>query len=97
MTMGNERTRALVHAVEFLRELHCAADTPAEMRQRVHGILRHLPEPRAIELEAKRQFYERGRGPAAWLLPTDIYDKLDFYERSRSEFMLKHQHEPPKS
>lgn len=52
MTMPNERTRALINAVGFLRDLHCAPETPAGMRDQLVGILRHLPEGRAIELEA---------------------------------------------
>ncbi|MDO8455310.1 MAG: BPSL0761 family protein [Burkholderiaceae bacterium] len=75
MTMAHERTKALINAVEFLRELRAANEAPADMREKLIGILRHLPEASAIELEAKRQF--RDRGKAAWLLPTDIYHRPD--------------------
>ncbi len=71
MTMPHERTKALIAAVEFLRDLHCAPETTADMRDQLVGILRHLPEARAIELEAKRQRHERGQ--SAWLLPPDFY------------------------
>lgn len=43
MTMAHERTTALVNAVEFLRELRYASDTPVGMREKLIGILRHLP------------------------------------------------------
>lgn len=75
MTMAHERTRALINAVEFLRELRANDETPAGMREELIGILRHLPEARAIELEAKRQFHDRGK--TAWLLPTDIHQRPD--------------------
>jgi len=74
MTMPHERTRSLVNAMEFLRELRYAADTPASMREQLIGILRHLPTARAIELEALRQSAERGQ--AAWLLPMESANGL---------------------
>lgn len=88
MTMAHERTRALVNAVELLRELRYADDTPVSIREKLIGILRHLPEASAIELEAKRQFHDREK--TAWLLPTD------FYERPHSAPLLEPQHELPR-
>lgn len=72
--MPHERTKALINAVEFLRELRYATDTPASMRDQLVGILRHLPTARAIELEALRQSSERGQ--VAWLLPIESANGL---------------------
>lgn len=75
MTMPHERTRSLMDAVEFLRELQCLDDLPKGVRDQLVGILRHLPEARAIELEAKRQLHRQEKnGESSWLLPTNYYD-----------------------
>lgn len=76
MTMPHERTRALIAAVEFLRELRYHADTPPGMRDQLIGILRHLPEPRAIALEAERQLRQQLESKKlSWLLPADYYER----------------------
>lgn len=75
MTMPSERTRALVAAVEFLRELQSQADLPKSLLDQLVGILRHLPEARSIELEAKRQLHrQESSGESSWLLPVNYYD-----------------------
>lgn len=76
--MPSERTRALIAAVELLRELRYHADTLPGMRDQLMGVLRHLPEARAIALEAERQLkQQQDSGRLSWLLP------VDYYERSR--------------
>ncbi|PKM28793.1 MAG: hypothetical protein CVV07_13310 [Gammaproteobacteria bacterium HGW-Gammaproteobacteria-11] len=59
MTMIDERTRSIVDAVEFLRDISDDQSIPEAVRLRAKRLLRHYPAPREIwlagKLEARRQ------------------------------------------
>ena len=77
MTMPSERTRALMAAAELLQELRSGTDTPDAIRAQAISVLRHFPEARSIELEAKRQLRRQQEGTKeSWLLPVDYYERL---------------------
>ncbi len=76
MTMPSERTRALIWAAEFLQELRSGSETPAAIREQAIRVLRHFPEARSIEQEAKRQLQrQQESGKSSWLLPVDHYER----------------------
>jgi len=43
MTMPSERTRAVIHAGDFLRTLSQDASLPESVRRQATGLLRHYP------------------------------------------------------
>lgn len=45
MTMPHERTRSIIQAGEFLRELSKDQSIPDSIRQQAKHLLRHYPEP----------------------------------------------------
>lgn len=55
MTMVDERTRSLVDAWEFLRELSRNSLLPESVRLQAKHLLRHYPKPAAIHLEARSE------------------------------------------
>lgn len=76
MTMPSERTRALMAAAELLQELRSGTDTPDAIRAQAISVLRHFPEARSIELEAKRQLQrQQESGKSSRLLPVDHYER----------------------
>lgn len=78
MTMPSERTRALIWAAEFMREVRHRPDVPDDLRAQAHIILRHYPETSSIESQARLQEHyqkQTGMGGSTWLLPVDYYDR----------------------
>lgn len=43
MTMPSERTRAVIHAREFLQEISQDDSLPESIRRQARGLLRHYP------------------------------------------------------
>lgn len=52
MTMPCERTRSVVQAREFLRELMESADVPESVRREARRLLRHYPSDGDLRLTA---------------------------------------------
>lgn len=78
MTMPSERTRALIWAAEFLREVRHRSDMPDDIRRQAHTILRHYPEVSSIESQARIQEHYSLKSElrsTPWLLPADYYDR----------------------
>ena len=52
MTMPAERSRTVIQAGAFLKELRANGDLPEEIRREAHRLLRHYPSVLHIELVA---------------------------------------------
>ena len=50
MTMPSERTRAVIHAREFLQELSQDVSLPEHIRRQARHLLRHYPSRREMPL-----------------------------------------------
>ena len=50
MTMPSERTRAVIHAREFLQELSQDVSLPEHIRRQARHLLRHYPSRREMLL-----------------------------------------------
>ena len=59
MTMPSERTRNVLQAGAFLRQLAASQAVPKEVRQEAHRLLRHYPTVSDIEAIAEHE--EEGR------------------------------------
>ena len=59
MTMTYERTRSLIEAEEFLREIMKDKDIPEKTRTRARSILRHYPTEREILFAGENEFLMR--------------------------------------
>lgn len=53
MTTPTERTRALRHVGEFLKQLKRREDVPADLRMQAERLQRHYPEDWMIEMMAE--------------------------------------------
>lgn len=54
MTMPSERTRNVLQAGAFLKELAASEAVPKEVREEAHRLLRHYPTVRDIEAIARQ-------------------------------------------
>lgn len=55
MTLPNERTRAVIYAQKFLRDLldpKATPKVPLEIRRRARSVLKHFPQPYEMEQAA---------------------------------------------
>jgi hypothetical protein len=64
MTMPNERTRALIWAGEFLREVRRCDSVPENLKAKAYQILRHYPA--TFEIQQAATMSEHGLF-SAWL------------------------------
>ena len=64
MTMPNERTRALIWAGEFLREMRRCDSVPENLKTKARQILRHYPA--SYEIQQAATMSDRGLS-SAWL------------------------------
>lgn len=55
MTMPSERTRAVIHAGEFLQELSQDVSLPESFRRQARGLLRHYPSREEMLLAGRVQ------------------------------------------
>lgn len=69
MTMPSERTRSVIQAGAFLRQLAASQAVPKEVRQEAYRLLRHYPTVSDIEVIAEHEERLRALTKSAFVQP----------------------------